>query len=120
MKLVEEMTPAEAQAKKSAIALAQERMKDATKEYQVAKTPLEKKAAQDQLTVAKQDLQQAMAVQEKITEETRKYTTQESTAVGKEVAKSLIKVLRAQGDEIKGIKLTGIGVDKFNIHVTYG
>jgi len=120
MKLVEEMTPAEAQAKKSAIALAQERMKDATKEYQVAKTPLEKKAAQDQLTVAKQDLQQAMAVQEKITEETRKYTTQESTAIGKEVAKSLIKVLRAQGDEIKGIKLTGIGVDKFNIHVTYG
>ena len=120
MRKVEEMTPAEAQAKKSAIALAQERIKDATKEYQVAKTPLEKKAAQDQLNVAKQDLQQAMAVQEKITEETRKYTTQESAAVGKEVAKSLIKVLRAQGDEVKGIKLTGIGVDKFNIHVEYG
>jgi len=120
MRIVEEMTPAEAQAKKSAIALAQERIKDATKEYQVAKTPLEKKAAQDQLNVAKQDLQQAMAVQEKITEETRKYTTQESAAVGKEVAKSLIKVLRAQGDEVKGIKLTGIGVDKFNIHVEYG
>lgn len=120
MRIVEEMTPAEAQAKKSAIALAQERIKDATKEYQVAKTPLEKKAAQDQLNVAKQDLQQAMAVQEKITEETKKYTTQESAAVGKEVAKSLIKVLRAQGDEVKGIKLTGIGVDKFNIHVEYG
>lgn len=114
------MTPAEAQAKKSAIALAQERIKDATKEFQVAKTPLEKKAAQDQLTVAKQDLQQAMAVQENISEETKKYTTQESAAVGKEVAKSLIKVLRAQGDELKGIKLTGIGTNKFNVHVEYG
>ena len=119
-KLTEEMTPAEAQAKKSAIALAQEKIKDATKEFQVAKTPLEKKAAQDQLNVAKQDLQQAMAVQENISEEIKKYTTQESAAVGKEVAKSLIKVLRAQGDEIKGIKLTGIGVNKFSIHVEYG
>lgn len=49
-----------------------------------------------------------------------KYTTQESAAVGKEVAKSLVKVLRAQGDELKSIKLTGIGVNKFNIHVEYG
>ena len=49
-----------------------------------------------------------------------KYTSEESAAVGKEVAKSLIKVLRAQGDELKGIKLTGIGVNKFNIHVEYG
>lgn len=49
-----------------------------------------------------------------------KYTTEESAAVGKEVAKSLIKVLRAQGDELKNIKLTGIGVNKFNIHVEYG
>lgn len=49
-----------------------------------------------------------------------KYTTEESAAVGKEVAKSLIKVLRAQGDELKSIKLTGIGVNKFNIHVEYG
>lgn len=48
------------------------------------------------------------------------YTTQESAAVGKEVAKSLIKVLRAQGDELKSIKLTGLGVNKFNIHVEYG
>ncbi len=56
---------------------------------------------------------------EKLAEETRKYTTQESQAVGKEVAKSLIKVLRAQGDELKNIKLTGIGVNKFNIHVEY-
>lgn len=56
----------------------------------------------------------------KIKEEVRKYTTQESTAVGKAVAKSLLKVLRAQGDEVVGLKLTGIGVDKFNIHVEYG
>jgi len=57
---------------------------------------------------------------EKLEEETKKYTTQESAAVGKEVAKSLVKVLRAQGDELKSIKLTGIGVNKFNIHVEYG
>ena len=56
----------------------------------------------------------------KIKEEVRKYTTQESAAVGKAVAKSLVKVLRAQGDEISKLKLTGIGVDKFNIHVEYG
>ena len=43
-----------------------------------------------------------MAVQESISEEAgKKYTTQESAAVGKEVAKSLVKVLRAQGDEVK-------------------
>ena len=57
---------------------------------------------------------------EKLAEETRKYTAEESQAVGKEVAKSLIKVLRAQGDELKSIKLTGVGVNKFNIHVEYG
>ncbi len=57
----------------------------------------------------------------KIKEEAgRKYTSQESAAVGKAVAKSLVKVLRAQGDEISKLKLTGIGVDKFNIHVEYG
>jgi len=120
MRLVEEMTPAEAQAKKSDIALQQEKIKDATKRLQTAKSPLEKKAAQDALVVAKEDLTQAMAVQENISEETKKYTTQESAAVGKEVAKSLVKVLRAQGDELKNLKLTGIGVDKFNIHVEYG
>ena len=120
MRIVEEMTPAEAQAKKSAIALAQERIKDATKQVQTAKSPLEKKAAQDALAVAKEDLAQATAVQENISEETRKYSSQESAAVGKEVAKSLVKVLRAQGNEIKNIKLTGVGVNKFNIHVEYG
>lgn len=57
---------------------------------------------------------------EKLEEEIRKYSSQESAAVGKEVAKSLVKVLRAQGDELKGLKLTGIGVNKFNIHVEYG
>lgn len=56
----------------------------------------------------------------RIKEEVRKYTTQESAAVGKAVAKSLVKVLRAQGDEISKLKLTGIGVDRFNIHVEYG
>lgn len=55
------------------------------------------------------------------TEETgKKYTTQESAAVGKEVAKSLVKVLRGQGDEVTNVKLTGLGVNNFNIHVTYG
>jgi hypothetical protein len=57
---------------------------------------------------------------EKLEEETKKYSSQESQAVGKEVAKSLIKVLRAQGDELKNIKLTGLGVNRFNIHVEYG
>jgi hypothetical protein len=57
---------------------------------------------------------------EKLEEEIKKYTTQESAAVGKEVAKSLIKVLRAQGDEVIDIKLTGVGVNRFNIHVKYG
>ena len=120
IRIVEEMTPAEAQAKKSAIALAQEKIKDGTKQLQTAKSPLEKKAAQDALVAAKEDLTQASATQENISEEIRKYTTQESAAVGKAVAKSLVKVLRAQGDEISKLKLTGIGVDKFNIHVEYG
>ena len=120
IRLAEEMTPAEAQAQKSAVALAQEKIKDATKQLQTAKSPLEKKAAQDALIAAKEDLTQASATQENISEETKKYTTQESAAVGKEVAKSLVKVLRAQGDELKNIKLTGLGVNRFNIHVEYG
>lgn len=116
----EEMTPAEAQAKKSSIALQQEKIKDATKQLQTAKSPLEKKAAQDALIAAKENLAKATATQENISEETRKYTTQESAAVGKAVAKSLLKVLRAEGDEVVGLRLTGLGVDKFNIHVEYG
>jgi len=118
--VTEEMTPAEAQAKKSAIALQQEKIKDATKQLQTAKSPLERKAAQDALVAAKENLAKATATQENISEETRKYTTQESAAVGKAVAKSLLKVLRAQGDEVVNLKLTGIGVDRFNIHVQYG
>ena len=98
--VTEEMTPAEAQAKKSAIALQQEKIKDATKQLQTAKSPLERKAAQDALVAAKENLAKATATQENISEETRKYTTQESAAVGKAVAKSLLKVLRAQGDEV--------------------
>ena len=121
MKLVEQMTPAEAQASKDASALAQEKKQIATKKLQTAKTPLEKKAAQSALVAAKEDELQAKAPQENISEEVgRKYTSQESAAVGKEVAKSLVKVLRAQGDELKNIKLTGVGVNKFNIHVEYG
>ena len=118
--VTEEMTPAEAQAKKSAIALQQEKIKDATKQLQTAKSPLEKTAAQDALVAAKETLAKATATQENISEEVRKYTTQESAAVGKAVAKSLVKVLRAQGDEISRLRLTGIGVDRFNIHVEYG
>ena len=118
--LKEEMTPAEAQAKKSAIALQQEKIKDATKQLQTAKSPLERKAAQDALVAAKENLAKATATQENISEETRKYTTEESTAVGKAVAKSLLKVLRAEGDEVVGLRLTGLGVDRFNIKVEYG
>lgn len=118
--LKEEMSPAEAQAKKSSIALAQEKIKDTTKQLQTAKSPLEKKAAQDAMVAAKEVLTKAMAVQEGLSEEVRKYTTEESAAVGKAVAKSLLKVLRAQGDEVVKIKLTGLSPDKFNIHVEYG
>ena len=48
------------------------------------------------------------------------YTKEESIAVGKEVSKHLIKVLHAQGNEIKSVKLTGISAGDFNVHVTYG
>ena len=50
----------------------------------------------------------------------RKYTAEESSAVGKTVGKSLLKVLRAQGDEVVDIRLTGVGLNKFNIKVKYG
>jgi len=118
--VTEEMTPAEAQAKKSAIALQQEKIKDATKQLQTAKSPLEKTAAQDALVAAKETLAKATATQESISEEVRKYTAEESTAIGKTVGKSLLKVLRAQGDEVVDIRLTGIGLNKFNIKVKYG
>lgn len=59
--------------------------------------------------------------QKRIKEEAgRKYTTEESAAVGKAVAKSLLKVLRGQGDEVVDLRLTGVGVNKFNVSVKYG
>ena len=81
--------------------------------------------ANDQELTSLRDNQDIKSIEtgdgKKIKEEVgKKYTAQESAAVGKEVAKSLVKVLRAQGDELKSIKLTGVGVDKFNIHVEYG
>ena len=123
MRLVEEMTPAEAQAKKSDIALQQEKIKDATKRLQTAKSPLEKKAAQDALAVAKENLTQAMAVQENISEEAgRKFTTKESIAVGKEVVKPLIIALRDAKIEFKeGSKAQVVSNrdNTFKIKVTY-
>jgi hypothetical protein len=56
----------------------------------------------------------------RIKEEVKKYTAEESGAVGKAVGKSLLKVLRAQGDEVVDIRLTGVGLNKFNIRVKYG
>lgn len=57
----------------------------------------------------------------KIKEEVgRKYTAEESAAVGKTVGKSLVKVLRGQGDEVVDIRLTGVGLNKFDIKVKYG
>lgn len=50
----------------------------------------------------------------------RKYTAEESQAVGKTVGKSLLKVLRGQGDEVVDIRLTGVGLNKFGIKVKYG
>jgi hypothetical protein len=81
--------------------------------------------ANDQELTSLRDNQDIKSIEtgdgKKIKEEVgKKYTAQESAAVGKEVAKSLVKVLRAQGDELKSIKLTGVGVDKFNIYVEYG
>lgn len=58
---------------------------------------------------------------EKLEEEAgRKYTAEESQAVGKTVGKSLIKVIRGQGDEVVDIRLTGVGLNKFGIKVKYG
>ena len=58
---------------------------------------------------------------EKLEEEVgRKYTAEESAAVGKTVGRSLLKVLRAQGDEVVDIRLTGVGLNKFGIKVKYG
>jgi hypothetical protein len=120
--LKEEMTPLETQAKRSAIAAAQEDIKDATNKIRVAKSPLDKKAAQDALAAAKEDEAEAKATQEGISEEVRKYTSKESAAVGREVSKSLVKVLVYLGHELKGRDTVKIhsGTNKFSIEVKYG
>lgn len=81
--LSEELSPAEANAKKSAIAAAQEMMKDAQSTLTTAKTPLQKKAAQDQMAVAKEKLAQANALKE--------VKDDEDEEVEKEPSKSDIK-----------------------------
>ena len=48
------------------------------------------------------------------------YTKEESIAVGKEVAKHLIKVLHAQGNEIKSVKLSNPTTTGFNVKAEYG
>ena len=60
----EVLTPAEKAAQKSAIDLANEKIKDATATLSTAKDPLEKKAAQDKLNAAKEDLAQAKVIKE--------------------------------------------------------
>lgn len=115
----DDVAAADAQAKNSAIANWQQKIKNAQAQLQKAQDPLAKKAAQDALNAAQQHLKAAQT-QQTVMEETRKYTTQESAAVGKAVAKSLLKVLRAEGDEVVNMKLTGIATNKFNINVQYG
>lgn len=55
-----------------------------------------------------------------IKEEKKEYTTEESTAVGREVGKSLIKVMRAQGDSLKSVSLANMGINRFSVKVEYG
>jgi len=62
--LSEEMSPAEATAKKANIAAAQEKIKDAQAQLQTATTPLEKNAATAALKAAQEDLKQANAIKE--------------------------------------------------------
>jgi len=66
------------------------------------------------------DVQLVDPATEKLEEEAgRKYTAEEAGAVGKVVGKSLLKSLRGQGDEVVDIRLTGVGLNKFNIKVKY-
>jgi len=60
----EELSPSEANAKKSAILAAQEELKDAQAALANAKTPLQKKAAQDRIILAKERLTQANSMKE--------------------------------------------------------
>jgi hypothetical protein len=61
--LNEDLSATEIAAKKSAIASAQDKIKTITAQLQTAKTPLDKKAAQDALALAKEKLIQANAMQ---------------------------------------------------------
>jgi hypothetical protein len=60
--LGEDLSAIETAAKKSATASAQDKVKAATSQLQASKTPLDKKAAQDALALAKEKLAQANAM----------------------------------------------------------
>lgn len=62
--IVEVLSPEEQKAKASVAAAAQEDLKDATNDLRTATTPVQKKAAQDQINLAKKDLAQAKAMTE--------------------------------------------------------
>jgi hypothetical protein len=84
------------------------------------KTDQELKDIADNQDIAAVKTASGKNVKGTLEEEVRKYTIEEAGAVGYEVAKSLVKVLRAQGNELSNLRLTGVGVNKFNIHVEYG
>ena len=84
------------------------------------KTDQELKDLADNQDIAAIKTAAGKKVKGNLEEEIQKYTTEEAGAVGYEVAKSLVKVLRAQGNELTNLRLTGVGVNKFNIHVEYG
>jgi hypothetical protein len=93
---------------------------DATKPFNV-KGPAGTTTVAPLTQKQKDDLTKSGAKVTPLEEETsRKYTAEESGAVGKTVGKSLLKVLRGQGDEVVDIRLTGIGLNKFGIRVKYG
>jgi hypothetical protein len=60
--LSEDLSATEMAAKKSATASAQDKVKASTAQLQASKTPLDKKAAQDALALAKEKLAQANAM----------------------------------------------------------
>jgi len=62
--IIEILSPKQQKAKASSIAAAKEDLKDATNDLKVASNTLQKKAAQDQIDAAKEDLAQAAAVNE--------------------------------------------------------
>jgi hypothetical protein len=62
--IIEILSPEEQKAKASAIASSREDIKDATNDLKTATTPIQKRAAQDQLNLAKKDLAQAGAMTE--------------------------------------------------------